>query len=54
MLSQDRIKIGDFIKVSDILGTIVSIDTRATILQAVDGTEVVIPNMTMLNETVIS
>jgi small-conductance mechanosensitive channel len=54
MLSQDRIKIGDFIKVSDILGTIVSIDTRATILQAVDGTEVVIPNITMLNETVIS
>lgn len=54
MLSQDRVKIGDFIKVSDILGTIVSIDTRATILQAVDGTEVVIPNMAMLNETVIS
>lgn len=54
MLSQDRVKIGDFIKVSDILGTIVSIDTRATILQAIDGTEVVIPNMAMLNETVIS
>jgi len=54
MLSQDRIKIGDFIKVDDILGTIVSIDTRATILQGIDGTEVVIPNITMLGETVIS
>lgn len=54
MLSQDRIRIGDFIKVGDILGTIVSIDTRATILQAVDGTEVVIPNQTMLGETLIS
>jgi len=54
MLSQDRIQIGDFIKVNDILGTIVSIDTRATILQAVDGTEVVIPNQTMLNQTLIS
>ncbi|MBN2087167.1 mechanosensitive ion channel family protein [Candidatus Peregrinibacteria bacterium] len=54
MLSQDRVRIGDFIKVSDILGTIVSIDTRATILQAVDGTEVVIPNQTMLGQTVIS
>lgn len=54
MLSQDRIRIGDFIKVNDILGTIVSIDTRATILRAIDGTEVVIPNQTMLGETLIS
>jgi len=54
MLSQDRIRIGDFIKVGEILGTIVSIDTRATILQAVDGTEVVIPNQTMLSETLVS
>ena len=54
MLSQTRVKIGDLIRVGDILGTIVSIDTRATILQAVDGTEVVIPNQNMLNETLIS
>lgn len=54
MLSQDRIRIGDFVKVKDILGTIVNIDTRATILQAIDGTEVVIPNQTMLSETLIS
>ena len=54
MLSQNRIKIGDFIKVQDILGTIVSIDTRATILQSIDGTEVVIPNQTMLGQTLIS
>ncbi len=54
MLSQNRINIGDFIKVGDILGTIVNIDTRATILQAIDGTEVVIPNQTMLGETLTS
>lgn len=54
MLAQNRINIGDFIKVKDILGTIVSIDTRATILQAIDGTEVVIPNQIMLGETLIS
>lgn len=54
MLSQNRVNIGDFIKVKDILGTIVSIDTRATILQAIDGTEIVIPNQTMLGETLIS
>ena len=54
MLSQDKIKIGDFVKVQDILGTIVSIDTRATVLKAIDGAEVVIPNQSMLNETLIS
>jgi len=54
MLAQSRIKIGDFINVNGILGTIVSIDTRATILQAIDGTEVVIPNQTMLGQTLIS
>ena len=54
MLSQDRIRIGDLIKIGDMIGSIVSIDTRATILQAVDGTEVVIPNQSMLNETIIS
>lgn len=54
MLSQDRIRIGDLIKIEDVIGTIVSIDTRATILQSIDGTEVVIPNQSMLNETVVS
>lgn len=55
MLSQNRINIGDFIKVGEkVMGTIVSIDTRATILQSIDGTEIVIPNQTMLGETLIS
>jgi small-conductance mechanosensitive channel len=54
LLSQERFRIGDLVKVGDIIGTIVSIDTRVTILQSIDGTEVVIPNQTMLNETVIS
>jgi small-conductance mechanosensitive channel len=54
MLSQNRIRIGDFVKVNEILGTITNIDTRATILQSIDGSEVVIPNQTMLSETLIS
>lgn len=54
MLAQNRINIGDFIKVGEIMGTIVSIDTRATILQGIDGTEVVIPNQLMLGEKLIS
>jgi len=54
MLSQNNIKIGDLINVNGIIGTIVSIDTRATILQALDGSEVVIPNSIMLGQTLIS
>lgn len=54
MLSQDRIRIGDLIQVGDITGTIISIDVRATILQSLDGTEVVIPNQAMINQTLIS
>ncbi|MBN2096731.1 mechanosensitive ion channel family protein [Candidatus Peregrinibacteria bacterium] len=54
LLSQDRIKIGDLVQVGDILGTIISIDTRVTVLQAIDGTEVVVPNQEMLNQTLVS
>lgn len=54
MLAQNRVRIGDFIKVGDIIGTIVNIDTRVTVLQAIDGTQVVIPNQAMLNQTLIS
>ena len=54
LLSQNRIRIGDFIQLGDIMGTIISIDTRVTVLQAMDGSEVVIPNQQMLNSTIIS
>lgn len=54
ILSQDRIRIGDLINIEGIIGTIVSIDARSTILQALDGTEVVIPNHNMINQTLIS
>lgn len=54
MLIQDRVRIGDFIQVNDIMGTIVSIDTRATILQGLDGSEIVVPNQLMLSQTLIS
>lgn len=54
MLSQSNFKIGDLINVNGMIGTIMSIDTRCTILQALDGTEVVIPNSIMLGQTLIS
>ncbi len=54
MLSQDQVRIGHFIKTQSVMGKIVSIDTRATVLKAIDGTEVVIPNQNMLNQTIIN
>lgn len=54
LLSQNRIKIGDLVNVNGITGTIISIDTRVSVLQALDGTEVVIPNETMLSTTIIN
>ncbi len=54
MLSQDQVRIGHFIKAAGVSGKIVSIDTRATVLKAIDGTEVVIPNQNMLNETIVN
>ncbi|GEM_PF-3402022 len=54
MLAQNRIRIGDFVKVGDILGTIMSIDTRVTIIQAMDGSQVIVPNQAMLNQVLIS
>lgn len=54
MLSQDKFKIGHFIKTNEGMGRIVSIDTRATVLKAINGTEVVIPNQNMLNQSIVN
>ena len=54
MLSQKYVSIGDFIQVGPMMGTIISIDTRVTVLQGLDGSEIVIPNEQMLSQTLIS
>ncbi|MFH0820664.1 MAG: mechanosensitive ion channel domain-containing protein [Candidatus Peregrinibacteria bacterium] len=54
MLAQNRIRIGDFVQIGDIMGTIVSIDTRVTVIQSIDGSQVVVPNQNMLNQILIS
>lgn len=54
MLAQNRIRIGDFVQINDILGTIVGIDTRVTVIQSIDGSQVVVPNQIMLNQILIS
>lgn len=54
VLMQGRFHIGDFIKIGEYMGKVVEIQTRATILKAIDGTEVIIPNAEFLSKTVIS
>jgi small-conductance mechanosensitive channel len=54
VLAQKHFTIGDFIKVNDTVGKIIEIQSRATILQALDGTKVVVPNSELFNQQVIS
>ncbi|MFC1616126.1 mechanosensitive ion channel family protein [Patescibacteria group bacterium] len=46
--------IGDFIKIGATLGKVVEIQSRVTILQATDGTKVIVPNAELFKKQVIS
>lgn len=46
--------IGDFISVDGTLGKVIEIQSRVTILQAIDGTKVIVPNAKIFNSKVIS
>jgi small conductance mechanosensitive channel len=54
VLMQGRFHIGDLIKIGQFMGKVVEIQTRATILRAIDGTEIIIPNADFLSKTVTS
>ncbi len=54
ILAQKQFTIGDFINVEGTIGKIVEIQTRATILQALDGTKVVVPNSELFLKQVTS
>lgn len=54
ILAQKHFTIGDFIKIDGTVGKIVEIQTRATILQALDGTMVVVPNSDLFSKQVTS
>lgn len=54
ILVSRQITIGDFIKVGSTLGKVVEIQTRATILKAVDGTKVIVPNSEIFTSQVVS
>jgi small-conductance mechanosensitive channel len=46
------IKIGDFLEIGDVRGTVESIDTRSTRIRRVDGVHLLIPNSQLLETTV--
>lgn len=46
--------IGDFIKVGGTLGKVVEIQSRVTIMQAIDGTKVIVPNAELFKKQVVS
>lgn len=52
ILTQQKLKIGDLIKVGDKMGRITTIDSRTTQLKLLDGTEVIIPNSDMVTDVV--
>jgi small-conductance mechanosensitive channel len=46
--------IGDYIQINGKLGKVIEIQSRVTILQAIDGTKVIVPNADIFSNTVIS
>jgi len=58
VIIQNRFRIGDFIQIGagtgGIRGKIMEIQTRATILKSIDGTEIVVPNSELMTKSVIS
>lgn len=54
ILVSRQFTIGDFIKVGNTLGKVVEIQTRATILKAIDGTKVIVPNSEIFTSQVVS
>ena len=46
------IKIGDFLELGDVKGTVESINTRSTLIRRVDGVHLLVPNSFLLENTV--
>lgn len=54
ILVSRQFTIGDFIKVGATVGKVMEIQTRATILKAIDGTKVIVPNAELFTSQVVS
>ena len=52
MLAQRKTSIGNYIHVSNVEGTIIEIGTRATLVQTLDGVEILVPNKVFIDNVV--
>lgn len=54
LLVEQPIKVGDFIEVDDLLGTIEKISIRSTIIRTLDGVFVIVPNIRFVENNIIN
>lgn len=54
LLLDNAIRIGDMVQVGDYTGQVTQITTRYTVLRAMDGSETILPNETMVTSAVIN
>lgn len=52
ILTQKKFKLGDFVRVDTEIGKIIEIDSRTTLIQTFDGTNLIIPNSKMLSASI--
>ena len=48
------IRIGDFLEIGDVKGSVESINTRSTLIRRVDGVHLLVPNSQLLENTVVN
>jgi len=54
LLVEQPIKVGDFIEVDDLLGTVEKISIRSTIVRTIDGVFVIVPNIRFVENNIIN
>ena len=52
VLGERKVRLGDIVEIDNVVGTVTSIDVRSCTVQAVDGTESLIPNSFLLENRV--
>ncbi len=54
LMWEKPIRIGDFLELGDVMGTVETINTRSTLIRRTDGVHMLIPNSQLLENTVIN
>jgi len=54
LMWEKPIRIGDFLEINDVKGTVETINTRSTRIRRVDGVHLLIPNSQLLENTVVN